>query len=176
MATETVIESATREFKRLKRLADRALQQIPGDAFFSTLAEDDNSVAILVKHLSGNMRSRWSDFLDSDGEKPWRNRDREFEIDANDSRESLDAAWETGWRALFAALSTLGPDDLDRVVKIRGEELTVLQAIHRQLPHYAYHVGQLVFLARHFAGERWQTLSVRRGGSTEFNANPEKYL
>jgi hypothetical protein len=167
---------ATREFARLKVLADGALAQVPPDRYFTVLSEGGNSVATIVKHLGGNMRSRWTDFLTTDGEKPWRDRDREFELDGGDSREALQAQWEEGWRVLFAALSPLRAGDEERVIVIRGESMTVSQAIHRQLTHYAYHVGQLVFLAKHFAADEWKTLSVPRGGSKQFNAAPETYI
>ena len=176
MPVETRLDTATREFRRLRRLADGALAQVPPDRFMTALSEDGNSVAAIVKHMSGNMRSRWTDFLTSDGEKPWRDRDREFERDADDSRETLLGRWEEGWSTLFAALSELRPVDEDRTVTIRGESMTVTQAIHRQLTHYAYHVGQIVFLAKHFAGGDWRSLSVPRGESARFNSNPEKYL
>ena len=176
MPSENPIEIAAREFARLKTIADQALGQVPAEQFFVTLGEGENSIALVVKHVSGNMASRWTDFLTSDGEKPWRDRDREFEIDENDSRESLDAAWEKGWGVLLATVAGLGVADVDRAVVIRGESLTVLQAIQRQLSHYAYHVGQLVFLARHLVGADWVSLSVARGKSKQFNQNPTKYL
>jgi hypothetical protein len=157
-------------------LADGALAQVPGDRFFAVLSADENSIAVLVKHVSGNMRSRWTDVLTTDGEKPWRDRDAEFEIGPGDSRDALEAAWERGWLALFEALTPLRGTDLGRTVVIRGEQLTVLQAIHRQLTHYAYHVGQIVLLARHLAGDAWKTLSIARGQSGRFNASPKSYL
>lgn len=177
MNTETTYTALVlREFKRLKQLGDRAIQQLPAEQFFTTLGDGDNSVALLIKHVSGNMLSRWSDFLNSDGEKPDRNRDSEFVVMPHDSREQLMTRWEEGWATLFNALSPLGPADLDRSVTIRGERLTVLQAINRQLTHYAYHVGQLVFLAKHFVGEEWVSLSIPKGKSEDFNREPRKYL
>ncbi len=176
MSNETALETVTRECKRLKDLAERAMGQVPPDRFATALSEGGNSIAVIVKHMSGNMRSRWTEFLTSDGEKPWRDRDREFEIDQDDTREALLARWEEGWRALFATLAGLGPDDLGRTVTIRREPMTVSQAIHRQLTHYAYHVGQIVVLAKHLAGGDWKTLSVARGESARFNDAPDTYL
>jgi hypothetical protein len=176
MPSESRFDTAEREFGRLKRLADGALEQVPRDRYFEALVEDGNSIAILVKHLGGNLRSRWADFLASDGEKPWRDRDAEFEIGPDDSRESLEERWEEGWMLLFDALRGLGSDDEERPVSIRGETLTAYQAVQRQLTHYAYHVGQIVFLARTFAGGDWRSLSVPRGESKRFNAAPDPYL
>ncbi len=124
--------------------------------------------------MAGNMRSRWTDFLATDGEKPDRNRDSEFELEPGDTREALLLRWETGWRCLFEALAPLSSDDLARTVRIRGEPHSVLKAINRQLTHYAYHAGQIVLLARHFAGGKWQSLSIPRGRSEEFNAAARK--
>jgi len=176
MPTEAYIALVVSEFKRLKELADRAISQLPADAFFVRPVETDNSVAIIVKHVSGNMRSRWRDFLTSDGEKPDRKRDSEFIISADDTRENLCAAWEQGWAILFDALAPLRLFDLERSVTIRGESLTVLQAINRQLSHYAYHVGQVVYLAKQLSGRDWKTLSIPLGGSEQFNRAPKRYL
>jgi len=173
---EEYMPLAIREFGRLKDLADRAMSQLPADRFFAAPGEGDNSVAVIVKHVSGNMCSRWRDFLSSDGEKPSRRRDREFVITPDDTRDRLVACWAEGWAALFAALAPLRSPDLDRKVKIRGESMTVVQAINRQLTHYAYHVGQIVYLAKHFAGRRWKSLSIPFGGSGQFNEAPKKYL
>lgn len=173
---EDYISLTLREFRRLKSLADRAMAQISAQEFFSRLGETDNSVALMVKHVGGNLISRWTDFLTTDGEKPGRDRDTEFLILPVDTREDLLARWEQGWAALFSALEPLGAGDLERGVKIRGEPLTVLQAINRQLTHYAYHVGQIVFVAKHHAGPRWQTLSIAAGKSAEFNRAPAKYV
>jgi hypothetical protein len=173
---ETFLELAHREFQRLKTLADRAMAQIGDDQFFAAPGPVDNSVAVIVKHLSGNARSRWRDFLTTDGEKSDRHRDTEFEIAGRETREQLLAAWEEGWSLLFDAIAPLAPADLDRVVTIRGEALTVLQAISRQMSHYAYHVGQIVYVCRHFAGDRWVSLSIPKGQSQAFNRNPKTYL
>ncbi len=145
------------------------MAQVSDDGFFATLDPDANSIAVLVKHIAGNLRSRWTDFLTSDGEKPDRRRDSEFEIEPSDSRAALLERWEAGWRALFAAIEPLEPDDLLRTVTIRGEPHSVLQAISRQLTHYGEHVGQIVLLAKHEAGKGWRTLSIERGKSEEFN-------
>ena len=165
-----------REFRRTKDLADKAIAQTSDDDFFAAPDAQANSIAILVKHVAGNLRSRWSDFLTTDGEKPDRNRDTEFVIAADDTRAALLARWERGWSILFATLEALCDADLDKNVKIRGEPHTVYQAIHRQLSHYAYHAGQIVLLARHYAGDSWKTLSVARGASAKFNQAPTGYL
>jgi hypothetical protein len=176
MPNEGYLPLVLREFRRLKGLADRAIAQTDPAQFFASPGPGDNSLAIFVKHVAGNSRSRWTDFLTADGEKPDRDRDSEFQITAADSREDLLARWESGWQALFAALEPLGAADLERPVRIRGEELSVLQAINRQLTHYAYHVGQIVYLAKHLAGERWSSLSIPLGRSQQFNRDPARYL
>ncbi len=163
------LDDALRELRRLKRQAEKALAQVGDDDFFRTLDPESNSLAILVKHLAGNQRSRWMDFLTSDGEKPDRNRDSEFVIEPGDTRGALMERWERGWKYLFDALEPLGEDDLMRTVAIRGEPHTIIQAVNRQLSHYAAHVGQIVFLAKHVAGSNWKTLSVPRGQSQAFN-------
>ncbi len=157
------------QFRKLKDLADKALAQVSEDVFFKVISDPSNSIGIIMKHMAGNMRSRWRDFLTTDGEKPDRNRDHEFIIEEDETHEILTERWEDGWGHLFEALATLKSDDLDKIVYIRSEPHTVMEAILRQLTHYAYHVGQIVYLARHFAGERWQTLSVPRGNSEAFN-------
>ena len=160
---------AVLQFRKYKTLADRALAQVEDADVFRALDAESNSIAIVMKHISGNMRSRWRDFLTSDGEKPDRDRDTEFEIDATDTKSAIMERWEAGWKLLFGALGALSPGDLLRSVAIRGEPHTVMQAINRQLTHYAYHVGQIVLLARHFAGSRWISLSIPRGKSREFD-------
>ena len=162
------LEDAALLFRKQKQLADRAMAQVDDAAFFHALDAESNSIAIVVQHVAGNQRSRWRDFLTSDGEKPDRDRDSEFELRAGESRAALLARWEEGWTLLFAALSPLGESDLLREVTIRGEAHTVLQAIQRQLAHYSQHVGQIVLLARHWAGADWKTLSIPRGKSKEF--------
>jgi hypothetical protein len=161
---------AVHQFRGLKKLADRALVRTSEKDFFARLDEESNSIALIVKHLAGNMRSRWSDFLTTDGEKEDRRRDSEFVLDPGDTRESLERRWNEGWGLLFAAIEPLASEDLGRTVTIRGEPHSVLRAINRQIAHYAYHVGQLVFLAKHLAGSRWESLSIPRGKSEEFNA------
>jgi Protein of unknown function (DUF1572) len=139
------------------------------DDFFATLDPESNSVAILIKHIAGNMHSRFTDFLTSDGEKPTRHRDQEFEIATNTSRDDLMRWWEEGWAVVFSTLDSLQPDDLMRTVHIRQEPHTVVQALNRALAHYAFHLGQIVFLAKHLRSSEWKTLSVPRGKSEEFN-------
>lgn len=170
MATTEYLDDTLQEFRRLKRLADGALAQVTDDQFFTTLDPGSNSLAAILKHLAGNMRSQWTDFLTTDGEKPDRRRDTEFAIEPADTRAALMARWETGWQVLFQAIEPLSPKDLGRTVLIGGEPYTVLEAIQWQVSHYGYHVGQIVFLAKHFAGPRWRTLSIPRGKSDEINA------
>jgi hypothetical protein len=166
--TTSFIEDALSLFSFSKSLAERAMAQVTDEQLFVTLDPEANSIAIIVKHMAGNMRSRWTDFLTTDGEKPDRNRDVEF-IEPPATRAELLAVWEEGWNRLFAAIEPLTDADLARTVTVRGEAHSVLQAINRQLGHVAYHVGQIVLLAKHFAGDRWQSLSVPRNQSAEFN-------
>jgi hypothetical protein len=166
--TTSYIEDALAVFGYYKKLAERAMEQVPEDKLFDVLDDEGNSIAIIVKHMTGNMRSRWTDFLTTDGEKPNRNRDCEF-VDPAPTRAALLADWEAGWKCLFAALEPLTDGDLDGKVMIRGEAHSVMQAINRQLAHYPHHVGQIVLLAKHFACDRWQSLSVPRNKSAEFN-------
>jgi [ribosomal protein S5]-alanine N-acetyltransferase len=163
------LETVIAEFRSLKKLGDRAMEQLDDEQFFVTLDQESNSVAVLVKHLAGNMRSRWVDFLTSDGEKPDRYRDREFIIDENTKRAEVIEWWERGWRYVFDAIEALRPEDLMRTVTIRREPHTVLKAIHRIFGHYAEHIGQIVFLAKHLKSTEWNTLSVPRGQSEQFN-------
>lgn len=176
MPHETYLRLAIREFKRTKALGDGALAQTTPAHFFAVPSEGDNSIAVIVKHVGANLLSRWTDFLTSDGEKPGRNRDAEFEIVIGDTQASLMQQWESGWSALFSALEPLTDDDLERKVTIRGEPLSVLQAINRQLTHYSYHIGQIVYVAKHYSGGSWRSLSIPRGQSVQFNANPVKYV
>jgi hypothetical protein len=155
-------------FQYYKKLAERAMAQCPDSGLFETLDAESNSIAIIAKHMVGNMRSRWTDFLTSDGEKPDRNRDTEFEAPPG-TRAELMEMWERGWKLLFGALEPLGDADLSRTVAIRTEPHSVMQAINRQVAHYSYHAGQIVYLARHFAGDRWQTLTIPKKKSAEFN-------
>lgn len=155
-------------FHQSKKLAERAMEQITDENLFISLDPETNSIAVIVKHLSGNMRSRWTDFLTTDGEKPDRNRDGEF-IDPPETRQAMLESWSDGWSRLFAALESLSEADLVRTVTIRGEPHSVMQAINRQVAHYSLHVGQIVLLARHFAGHRWKSLSIPKNQSVEFN-------
>ena len=170
----TYLEEALRSLRGHKRLAEGAFAQLRDEDFFLQLDDEANSIAILIKHLAGNMRSRFLDFLTSDGEKPDRDRDQEFILDPRPSRAELMRWWEAGWKYVFDAITPLQPEDLARVVTIRGEPHTVLQAIHRQVAHYAYHVGQIVLLAKHIRGADWKSLSVPRGKSAEYNAQMAK--
>jgi hypothetical protein len=157
------------QLRKLKAQADKAIAQVDEAQLFAMLDPETNSIAVLMKHVAGNMRSRWTDFLTTDGEKANRDRDREFEIEGPDSRAHVLAAWEDGWRVTLDAISALRPADLDRRVTVRGEPHTVVEAIHRQLTHYAAHIGQIVLLAKHHAGAGWKTLSIPRGKSKEFD-------
>lgn len=158
----------------MKLQAERAMAQLSEAQFFRQIDAGSNSIAIIVKHIAGNSRSRWTDFLTSDGEKPDRRRDTEFELVPADTKAALMEQWEDGWRLVFGAIEPLKGEDLLRTVVIRGEPHTVVQAINRQLTHYAHHIGQILFLAKHLAGEKWQTLSIPRGKSEEFNAKMRK--
>jgi hypothetical protein len=162
------LEDSILQFRKMKQLAEKAMSQISDEEFFALLDEESNSIALTVKHISGNLRSRWTAFLTTDGEKDWRNRDTEFHLTANDSRESLMQAWEAGWQILFEALEPLRIADFDKKITIRGEPHSIVQAINRQLTHYSYHIGQIVFLAKHLKSAEWKTLSVARNRSEEF--------
>ena len=166
--TTSYIEDALAVFRQYKQLAEKAMAQVADEQLFAVLDEESNSIAIIVKHMTGNMRSRWTDFLTSDGEKPTRNRDSEF-VDPPATREALLSEWEQGWACVFSAIEPLTDEDLSRTVTIRGEAHSVMQAINRQLSHYPMHVGQIILLAKHYAGAHWETLSVARNRSAEFN-------
>lgn len=155
-------------FRDYKKLAERALEQVSDEEFFKQIDAESNSLAIICKHIGGNLRSRWTDFLTTDGEKADRNRDSEF-IGDDDSRDSIMRIWETGWNALFATLESLKTDDLEKTIQIRGEDFTVVKAISRSSLHTASHIGQIQFLAKHLRVEEWKTLSVPRGKTAEFN-------
>ncbi len=168
------IDEVFRSLRGHKRLADGAIAQLSNEQFFATPDPESNSVAIIIKHLAGNMRSRFTNFLTTDGEKPDRNRDREFVMHNGAEREELLTSWEQNWQLVFETLNSLHPDDLERTVTVRGEPHSVLQAINRQVAHYAYHVGQIVFLAKHLQGVEWKTLSVPKGQSEQYNAELQK--
>jgi hypothetical protein len=166
--TDSYLADSLAVFRYYQGLAERAMGQVPDEALFVELDGDSNSIAIIVKHIAGNLRSRWTDFLTSDGEKPWRDRDTEFEAPAS-TREELLAQWNAGWDCLYNALGPLTDADLTRTVTIRGEAHSVMQAINRQVAHYSYHIGQIVYLARHFAGDGWKSLTIPKKQSAEFN-------
>jgi hypothetical protein len=168
--TAHYLDEVRRQFRGHKRLAEGAIAQLKDDELFVALDCESNSIAIMVKHLAGNMRSRFTDFLTTDGEKPDRNRDQEFEMNSATTRADVMLWWEEGWARVFTALEALTPEDVMRTVTVRHEPHTVLQAINRQVAHYAYHTGQIVFLAKHFRSGEWKTLSVPRGKSEDFNA------
>src|SRR2546425_11877772 len=154
-------------FRFYKKLAEGAMEQVSDEQLFVALDGEANSIAIVVKHMAGNMRSRWTDFLTTDGEKPDRDRDSEF-VDPPATRKALLDVWEGGWARMFGALERLSDADLGRTVTIRGEAHSVMQAINRQVAHYAHHVGQIVLLAKHFAGSQWKPLTIPRGKSADF--------
>jgi uncharacterized damage-inducible protein DinB len=166
--TTSYLKDSTDLFRYYKKLGERAMAQCSDEALFTILDTESNSIAIIVKHMAGNMRSRWTDFLTTDGEKPDRNRDTEFDEPPR-TRTELMELWERGWKLLLSALEPLSDADLTRTITIRTEPHSVTQAINRQVAHYSYHVGQIVYLARHFAGDKWQTLTIPKKKSAEFN-------
>jgi uncharacterized damage-inducible protein DinB len=167
------LDEARRAFRGYKRMAEGALAQIHDDELYKQIDAESNSVAIILKHIAGNARSRFTDFLTSDGEKPDRHRDDEFIIH-EESRDELMKRWEAGWQLVFENIAALRPEDLSRVITIRGQEHTVLQAINRALLHYAYHIGQITFLGKHFRQAEWKSLSIPRGQSETFGREAEK--
>jgi hypothetical protein len=160
MMEQQFLDDAMLQLRKLKAQADKAISQTSDEHFFA-----------IMKHMAGNMRSRWTDFLTTDGEKPDRDRDREFETSGADTRASVTALWEDGWSRLFSAITPLSPADLSKMVQVRREAHSVLEAINRQMTHYAAHIGQIVLLAKHYAGADWQTLSIPRGKSKEFDVS-----
>ncbi len=162
------LDEVRRQFRGYKRLGEGAISQLKDPELFVTLDPESNSVAVLVKHLAGNMRSRFTDFLTSDGEKPERNRDTEFDVGSQTARAAIMDWWEQGWARVFSAIEVLKPEDLMQTVTIRGEPHTVLQALNRQLAHYSAHVAQIIFLAKHLRSSEWKTLSIPRGKSEEY--------
>ncbi len=163
------LEDVLKSFRKIKALAEKAAAQLDDGEFFRAIDEESNSVALIMKHMSGNMRSRWTDFLTTDGEKPDRDRDSEFVQAEGEDRRAVMERWEAGWRCVFDAVEGLVPGDLLRTVTIRHEPHTVISAINRQVEHYAHHGGQIVFLAKHLKSRDWQTLSIPRGGAPAFN-------
>ncbi len=168
------IEEARRQMRGQKRLAEGAMIQLKDEELFITLDPESNSIAVLVKHMARNMRSRFTDFLTSDGEKPDRFRDQEFELNPATTRADLMKLWEEGWAQVFAAIDSLKPEDVMRTVTIRGEPHTVLQAVNRQIAHYAHHTGQIIFLAKHLRSSEWKTLSIPRGKSENYKTAAPK--
>ena len=166
--TTSYLEDSLSVLRYYKGLGERAIAQVPDDHLFTPLDGEANSIAVTVKHIAGNMRSRWTDFLTTDGEKPDRNRDSEF-IDPPETRAALMELWEDGWSRLFSAVEPLTDQDLTRTVTIRSEPHSVMQAMNRQLAHYAYHVGQIVLLAKHLTGSNWTSLTIPRNQSGAFN-------
>ncbi|MCB0399450.1 MAG: DUF1572 domain-containing protein [Winogradskyella sp.] len=162
------LESSIKQFEYYKSLGDKTFDQLTFDELKNEFEEDSNSISIIVKHLVGNMLSRWTNFLTEDGEKEWRQRDEEF-IDSFQSKEELLNAWNKGWDCLFSAIKPLNTEDLERVIYIRNQGHTVVEAINRQMMHYAYHVGQIVFLGKLAKGENWQSLSIPKGKSKDYN-------
>jgi hypothetical protein len=171
--SEHYIENALKEFRGMKALADKAVAQVSDEEFFRAIDPESNSIAVIMKHMAGNMRSRWTDFLTSDGEKPDRHRDTEFELESKD-RRAIEERWEEGWRIVFGAIEPLKTEDLMRTVTIRREPHTIVEAVNRQLTHYGEHVGQIIFLAKHLKSSAWRTLSVPRGMSEAFNKKMEE--
>ena len=168
------LDEAHRQMRGHKRLAEGAMAQLKDEELFITLDPESNSIAVIVKHMAGNMRSRFTDFLTTDGEKPDRDRDQEFELSPATTRADLTKWWEEGWARVFATIEALKPEDVMRKVTVRGEPHTVLQGINRQIAHYAHHTGQIVFLAKHIRSSKWKTLSIPRGKSEDYKTAPPK--
>jgi len=164
------LESVKKQFLHYKKLADQAIQQLEEKQWFTQPNENSNSIAVIVKHMAGNMLSRWTDFLTTDGEKPWRKRDDEFKNDVTDKYQLL-KFWEQGWKVFSATLNSLTENDLQRIIYIRNEGHTVMEAINRQLAHYPYHVGQIVYAAKLLKQSEWNTLSIAKNKSNDFNAD-----
>lgn len=162
------LADAVQSFRNYKKLADRAIDQVSDEEFFLVIDEESNSIAVIVKHIAGNLHSRWRNFLTTDGEKPDRDRDKEFEM-FEATRASLLEFWNSGWATLFESIEPLSEADFSKTVRIRGEPHTVVEAINRQLTHYSYHIGQIVFLAKHLRATEWKTLSVPRNRSAQYN-------
>ena len=174
MSSEAIVQNylddSRSAMRAYKKLAEKAIAQLKDEEFFIALDQEANSVAVVMKHMAGNMISRWTDFLTSDGEKPNRNRDMEFVIEQWTTKDDVIDYWERGWKCVFEALQPLRPEDFEKTITIRGEKHTIVEAINRQMAHYSYHIGQIVFLAKHFRSSEWQSLSIPRNRSAEFNA------
>ena len=168
------LEEIRRQLRGHKRMAEAAMSQLDDNQFFTSIDPESNSIAVIVKHIVGNARSRFTEFLTTDGEKPDRFRDREFEISSATTREEAMRWWEEGWSIVLGTIDTLKPEDVSRTITIRGEPHTVVQALNRALAHYAQHIGQIVFLSKHLRSAEWKTLSVPRGKSEEFNKTDPK--
>jgi len=172
-SNQNFLQSSMKNFRGIKRLGDKALDQLSWQDMNICPIQDENSIAVIINHLRGNMLSRWTEFLTTDGEKPWRERDLEFEEPEINSREELMDLWEEGWACVFSALENLQEDELMNIVLIRNQKHTVIEAVQRQLQHYAYHVGQIVLLAKWHRGEEWKTLSIARGKSKQYKPTSE---
>ena len=168
------LDDALFTFRSYKKRAEKAFAQLRPEEWFSQIDPEANSIAIIVKHMAGNMRSRWTNFLTSDGEKPDRNRDGEFVLDSSTTPEQVQQWWENGWKLVFAAVEPLRAEDLEKKVTIRGQEYTVLEAISRQMTHYAEHIGQIILLAKHYRGAEWTSLSIPKGQSAMAGVSAEK--
>jgi hypothetical protein len=168
---QNYLDDARSSLRAYKKMADKAIAQLQDEEFFVTIDDEANSVAVVMKHMAGNMFSRWTNFLNSDGEKPNRNRDMEFVIEATTTKNDVLHFWERGWQRVFEAIDPLQVSDFEKTVTIRGEVHTIAQALNRQLMHYSYHIGQIVFLAKHFRSAEWQSLSIPKNRSAEFNAH-----
>lgn len=165
---QNFLDESIATFRNYKILAEGAIEQVSDEEFSKLIDAESNSIAVICKHVGGNLRSRWTEFLTTDGEKPDRNRDAEFTAET-DSRDAVMQTWETAWNALFDSLEALTIEDLEKIVQIRGEDFTVVKAVSRSITHTAYHVGQIALLAKYFRSEAWKTLSVPKNQSAEFN-------
>jgi hypothetical protein len=174
-SADAYLRNIVRTYRTYRDMAERAIEQVGSEEDLNReLDENSNSIAIIARHMSGNLRSRFRDFLTADGEKPDRNRDSEFESDKRVSREELLRGWNAGWEIAMTSIEALTADDLERTVRIRSEEMLVIEALNRSVTHAAYHVGQIVYLARHFAGSNWKTLSIPKGQSAQFGAGKKQ--
>lgn len=171
---ESYLDDIRRQYRNYKSLGEKAIAQIPDEHLHTELDPNSNSVAVIVKHVAGNLRSRFTDFLTTDGEKPDRDRDGEFEMPERATRATIMHGWESGWTAVLGAVDALRPDDLARTITIRQEPFLVMEALNRSITHTAYHMGQIAYLARHFAGDRWKTLSIPKGQSKQFQVGQVK--